>query len=166
MAGSRKTGGPLANNRRLAQIVHLASRRQHASLRVMAAKVREYMTASPHTIGFDQTLEHAASLLREHNIRHLPVLNGGYLVGVLTERDIALVETLKGVEPSKERAEDAMSQDCYTVTPEAMMSEVTAEMAEHKYGSAIVTERGKVIGVLTTVDVCRAFSELERRTDS
>ena len=44
--------------------------------------------------------------------------------------------------------------------------EVTAEMAERKYGCAIVTERGKVIGVLTTVDVCRAFSELEGRSEA
>lgn len=132
----------------------------------MAANVREYMTVSPHTVGFDQTLAHAAALLREHGIRHLPVLNGGHLVGVLTERDIALVETLKGVDPTTEKAEDAMSQDCYTVTPDTLMREVTAEMAEHKYGCAIVTERGKVIGVLTTVDVCRAFSELEGRSEA
>jgi acetoin utilization protein AcuB len=45
--------------------------------------VQKYMTTSPHTVGADQTLAHAHSVLREHRIRHLPVLRGGQLVGKL-----------------------------------------------------------------------------------
>ncbi len=126
----------------------------------MTILVRQYMTPSPHTIGRDQTLDRAAFVMREHHIRHLPVLTGGHLVGMLTERDVALVETLRGVEPSREPVESAMSQDCYTVSPEEPLSKVAAQMAKHKYGSAVVTDHGKVVGVLTTVDVCRAFAEV------
>jgi acetoin utilization protein AcuB len=129
----------------------------------MTILVRQYMTPSPHTIGRDQTLDLAAQMMREHHIRHLPVLVGGHLVGMLTERDIALVETLKAVDPTTERVEDAMSQDCYTVTPHDPLPDVAGHMAEHKYGSAVVTEHGKVVGVLTTVDICRAFAEVASR---
>lgn len=118
------------------------------------------MTPSPHTIGRDQTLARAASAMREHHIRHLPVLSGGHLVGMLTERDVALLETLRGVDPALETVENAMSQDCYAVTPEEPLAGVAQQMATHKYGSAVVTDHGKVVGVLTTVDVCRAFADV------
>lgn len=127
---------------------------------IMTILVRQYMTPSPHTIGRDQTLDRAAHVMREHHIRHLPVLTGGHLVGMLTERDVALVETLKGVEPARETVEDAMSQDCYTVGPDDVLAAVARQMAEHKYGSAVVTEHAKVIGVITTVDICRAFADI------
>lgn len=126
----------------------------------MTILVRQYMTPSPHTIGRDQTLARAAAVMREHHIRHLPVLVGGNLVGMLTERDVALVETLRGVEPGREMVESAMSQDCYTVTPEEPLASAAQHMANHKFGSAVVTEHGKVVGVLTTVDVCRAFADV------
>jgi len=126
----------------------------------MTILVRQYMTPSPHTIGRDQTLARAATVMREHRIRHLPVLVGGHLVGILTERDVALVETLHGVDSTREVVESAMSQDCYAVSPEEPLAKVAAQMAHHKYGSAVVTEQGKVVGVLTTVDVCRAFADV------
>jgi acetoin utilization protein AcuB len=125
----------------------------------MTISVETYMTPSPHTIGRDQTLERAARMFREYHIRHLPVLAGGHLVGMLTERDVALVETL-GVDATKELVESAMSQDCYAVAPSDRLGPVAAEMAKHKYGSAVVTVNDKVVGVLTTVDVCRALAAL------
>lgn len=54
----------------------------------------------------------------EHQIRHLPVLDGGKLVGIVTQRDLHLVETLKGVDQQTVTVEEAMSQDVYTVEPE------------------------------------------------
>lgn len=126
----------------------------------MTILVRQYMTPSPHTIGADQTLEHAAAVMREFHIRHLPVLRGGHLVGMLSERDVALVETLAGVDAHREPTEEAMSQDCYAVSPEDPLAEVAGHLARHKLGSAVVTDQGKVVGVLTTVDVCRAFADM------
>jgi acetoin utilization protein AcuB len=53
-----------------------------------------------------------------------------------------------------------MSQGVYTVSPEAPLDEVVNEMAAKKYGSAIVVQNNKVVGIFTTVDVCTAFAEL------
>src|SRR5687767_11866268 len=83
--------------------------------------IRKYMTMSPHTIGADQTLAHAHAMLREHRIRHLPVLRGGRLVGMLTERDLGLVEAFKDVDPQLVVVEDAMSQEVYEVAPESLL---------------------------------------------
>ncbi|MEZ4324760.1 MAG: CBS domain-containing protein [Polyangiales bacterium] len=122
--------------------------------------IQKYMTTSPHTVGADQTLAHAHKVLRELEVRHLPVLRGGELVGMITERDLALVETLRDVDPTVILVEDAMSQGVYTVSPDAPLDEVVSEMASKKYGSAIVVQNHKVVGIFTTVDVCTAFAAL------
>ena len=122
--------------------------------------VQKYMTTSPHTVGSDQTLAYAHKLLKELEVRHLPVLRGGDLVGMITERDLALVETLRDVDPSVSLVEDAMSQGVYTVSPDAPIDEVVTEMASKKYGSAVVMQNRKVVGIFTTVDVCTAFAAL------
>jgi acetoin utilization protein AcuB len=124
--------------------------------------IQKYMTTSPHTVGSDQTLAYAHALLREHRIRHLPVLRGGELVGMLTERDLALIETLKDVDPQLIRVEDAMNGAVYCVKPESPLDEVVSEMASKKYGSAIVVQNDKVVGVFTTVDACAALAGLLR----
>lgn len=122
--------------------------------------ISKYMTTTPHTIGFDQTLQTAHKLMRDHHFRHLPVLQGGKLVGMVTERDLALIETLKDVDPTKVTVEDAMTPAPYTVAPDALLDEVVATMAEHRYGSAVVVDNSHVVGVFTTVDALVAFSDL------
>lgn len=125
-------------------------------------QIQRYMTTAPHTIGDDQPLVTAHKVLREHHIRHLPVLRGGRIVGMLTERDLALVETLRGVDAATTTVADAMSQDVFTVRPSSPLDEVAEELAERKLGSAIVVDNGHVVGIVTTVDLCRALAELLR----
>jgi acetoin utilization protein AcuB len=122
--------------------------------------IAKYMTPSPHSIGVEQTLARAQVVMQEHKIRHLPVLHGGKLVGLVTDRDVHLVESLKDVDPRLITVSDAMAQTVYSVSPEAPLDEVVAEMGARKYGSAIVMQNDKVVGIFTTVDVCRAFGEL------
>jgi acetoin utilization protein AcuB len=124
--------------------------------------VGDRMTLSPHSIGRDQTLHTAHALLRKHGIRHLPVLNGGTLVGVLSLRDLHLVETLPDVDPARVRVDEAMSQDVYAVSPRTPLRDVVSEMAERKLGSAIVMEGESVVGVFTTIDALDTLSELLR----
>ncbi|MEO1173916.1 MAG: CBS domain-containing protein [Myxococcota bacterium] len=120
--------------------------------------ISEFMTPHPYRIGVDQMLSRAHQLMREHQIRHLPVLKGGALVGVVTERDLALVEALPGVQADSVTVEEAMSDEVFEVEPNTPFREVVSQMAEHKYGSAIVTERHKLLGVFTTIDALRSFN--------
>ena len=122
--------------------------------------VDRYMTTSPFSIGQEQTLAQAHRLMREHTIRHLPVLHGGKLVGVISDRDLSLIETLRDVDPEKVLVEEAMTSSVYAISPKALLDEVVGEMAEHKYGSAVVMDHDKVVGMFTTIDAMRAFSEL------
>lgn len=120
------------------------------------------MTPAPHSIGRDQPLTRAHELMREHHIRHLPVLDGGVLVGLLSDRDLHLVETLRDVDPARVDVEEAMSPVVYAVAPDTPLDDVLDQMADHKYGCAVVMEREHVVGIFTTSDVCRAFAALLR----
>ena len=122
--------------------------------------IQKFMTTQPHSIGREQTMAQAHRMMREHRFRHLPVLTGGRLVGLLSDRDLNLIETLRDVDPTKVLVEDAMTSDPYTVSPDAPLDEVVATMAEHKYGCAVVMQNNKLVGIFTTVDACRAFAEL------
>lgn len=122
--------------------------------------IQKHMTTSPHAIGIDQPLTTAHSIMKKHAIRHLPVLNGGVLVGLITDRDLHLIETLRDVDPATVTVEDAMATSVYSVTPDTPLDQVVNTMAEHKYGCAVVMQNNQVVGIFTTVDVCRSLAEL------
>lgn len=123
----------------------------------MKQAISKLMTRDPHTIGRDQTMQTAHDVMRKHHIRHLPVLDGGKLVGVVTIGDLHMVETIDEVDPAKVRVEEAMSAEPFTVGPDTPVADVAAQMAEHRYGCAIVVDEHKVVGMFTTVDALRAL---------
>jgi acetoin utilization protein AcuB len=125
-------------------------------------KIQAHMTPAPHSIGRDQPLARAHALMREYQIRHLPVLDGGVLVGLHSDRDLHLIETLRDVDPERVSVEEAMSSSVYAVLPDAPLDVVLDEMAKHKYGCAVIMQSQRVTGIFTTSDVCRGFAALLR----
>lgn len=122
--------------------------------------IADRMTKMPHSIGTEQTLSTAHDVMRSHDIRHLPVLHGGKLIGVVSERDLHLVETLHDVDASRVRVEEAMTQDVYAVPPKTPLRQVVFEMASRKLGSAVVVDGTKVVGIFTTIDALESLAEL------
>ena len=122
--------------------------------------IQKFMTTAPHTIEADRPITEARASFAELNIRHLPVMQGGRLVGVLTARDLALIESIAGADPTQVTVRDAMSTDVYAVSPDASLDEVAREMASKKYGSAVVVQNQKVVGIFTTVDLANALVSL------
>lgn len=125
-------------------------------------QVRKFMSTTPFTIEGDQTMSQAHALMAKEQIRHLPVLSSGKLIGVITQGDLRLVESLAAVDPNEVRVEAVMTRDVYVVAPDAPIDEVVQEMARQKYGSTIVVDHHTVVGVFTAVDVCRAFADMLR----
>lgn len=123
-------------------------------------RIGQFMTPLPHTIEFDQPLARAHELMRMHQIRHLPVMQNGKLLGLISIRDLHLIETLRDVDPDEVPVEDAMAEEPYTVSPEEPLDEVATIMADYKLGSAVVVEDGQVQGIFTTVDALRALLRL------
>ena len=120
--------------------------------------VAEYMTDAPITIGDDQSLARAHEVMREHKIRHLPVLHGGQLVGIVSLGDLHLIETLGDRDLESIPVEDAMTPEPFVVQPDAELAEVAGTMAAHKYGTAIVARGSKIVGIFTTIDALRALT--------
>lgn len=125
--------------------------------------VRDYMTEQPFTVGREQTMARAHELMREHRMRHLPVLHGGRLVGIVSERDLHLVEGMPNTDPSVVRVEEAMTADPWEVAPEMPVAEAAQVMADKRFGAAIVVEKQKVVGIFTTIDALRALVDATTR---
>lgn len=122
--------------------------------------VQKYMTTTPHTIGAEQSLAKAEKMMSENHIRHLPVLQGGQLVGILSERDVRLVETFKDVDPEKVSVEEAFTPEPYIISPNSPLSDVCAQMVSRRYGCALVCDNYKLVGIFTWIDALKAFDEL------
>ena len=124
--------------------------------------IRRFMTPTPHTISTRQTLAEAHQAMRERGVRHLPVVEEGKLVGVVSQRDLYLLETLRGVDVSRELVEEAMSDEPFVVAPDTSLEEVAETMANRKHGSALVVESSTVVGIFTSTDALRALVTLLR----
>ncbi len=125
--------------------------------------VRSVMHTPVFTIGAQQTLIEAAKRMRDHGCRHLPVLVGGRVRGILSDRDIDLVLSLPGIDGTELTVEEAMVTDPFTVSPDSNLADTLSEMATHKYGAAVVTDGQQVVGIFTTVDAMAAFAAFLRK---
>lgn len=123
-------------------------------------QIQKYMTTTPITINSEQTLQYAKNVMRENHIRHLPVLEGGNLVGIISERDIDFMLNLKGVKLESERVTSAMTTNPYVVSAEAHLDEVCDVMANNKIGSVLVQDNKKLIGIFTWIDALGAMTTL------
>jgi acetoin utilization protein AcuB len=115
---------------------------------------REVVTVSP-----DATVVAALDLIRSHDIRHLPVLEGDRLVGIVTDRDLRLALD-PGGQPAHTSVADMMTRSLVVVAPDAPMETAAALLSEHRIGCLPVTEDQQLVGIITESDVLRAFVDL------
>ena len=117
--------------------------------------IADVMTPQPLTIGRDQKLVTAHKMMAENGVRHLPVLERGDLVGIVSQRDLYFVETIAGVDKFADKVEDAMTTDARKFAPEAPLAEVARDMFVEKLGCAVIVERDRVVGIFTAMDALR-----------
>ena len=126
--------------------------------------ISRYMTRQPWTIERSATLTAAHELMRRHAIRHLPVMDSGKLVGIVSERDLHLIETLPDSAPDEVTVDDAMTEAVYVAAPTDDVAEVVDRMAASKLGSAVVMQDQRVEGIFTSIDALQVLSHVLRRT--
>ncbi len=123
--------------------------------------IRDFMTWTPLTVGHDIPVGTAKEMMRDSKIRHLPVLDRGKIVGVISDRDITEAMLTKGGD--RFLVEDVMMPSPYAVGRDTPLREVVSQMADEKYGCAIIEDKAEnAIGIFTTVDACRALARLFR----
>ena len=123
--------------------------------------ISDCMTPHPFTVGHDIKLSVAHEMMRKHRVRHLPVLDAGRLVGVLSQRDLYYRETFTDAKVGDVAVEEAMTIDPYAVEATAPLADVAREMIRRRLGSALVVEHGKVVGIFTALDGLRALAASE-----
>ncbi|MEA3509403.1 MAG: CBS domain-containing protein [candidate division NC10 bacterium] len=112
----------------------------------------------------------AWGLLREHQIRHLPVVEDGRLVGIITDRDIRLVfpSALTSVHREEDpydalekvTVKEIMTERVVTVAPEASIADATRLLLEKRIGGLPVVEGDRLVGMITKDDILAAFVEI------
>ena len=123
-------------------------------------QVQRFMSTNPFTINGDLTLIHAKNFMMEHKIRHLPVLEKGSIVGIISEKDIDFIQSFQGVDLKVETISNAMTVEPYIVNADSHLDEVCNHMATNKIGSVLVQDNKKLVGIFTWVDALKAMSEL------
>lgn len=124
--------------------------------------IESCMTPSPHTIGDEIPLSQAIHKMREGHIRHLPVLRGGKLVGILSDRDIKLALS---VHPTAADllVNDVMTESVFSVTKDTPLDVATDTMYREKLGCIVVREKdGSTVGIFTANDAVRVLNSLLR----
>ncbi|HNQ03720.1 MAG TPA: CBS domain-containing protein [Thiobacillaceae bacterium] len=125
--------------------------------------VDEYTTPDPVTANEDMSIDELRRLMETHGIRHLPIVRGRTVVGVISNRDIRLVSGLTSAERMQIRAADIMAATPMTVSASTPLDEVAFAMSERKVGSVIVNdEDGEFLGIFTATDALNALIEIIR----
>ena len=122
------------------------------------------MTPFPWWVDIDEPLLAARELMRKHKVRHLPVKAEGKLVSVITDRDLKFaLDPDLGLPPRESlRVRDVCVYTAFIVDIDSRLDDVLETMAERKIGSALVTRDGKLVGIFTSPDACRALARMIR----
>jgi len=116
-------------------------------------KVREIMTIEVATASPDSTLEEVASMMKEEDAGAIPVLDNDQLVGIITDRDIVLRCIAEGKDPTETNVEDILTDNLFTIEPDADLDEAARLMAERQIRRLPVVEDGELLGVISLGDI-------------
>lgn len=131
-------------------------------------QVKDWMVPDPVTIGPKATVAEAEALLETHHIRHIPVMDGGRLAGMITDRDIGLASMPR---PRKElthqdvllqlvRVDQVMTRDPVRVAPLTPIEEAARLMLDRRFGALPVMEGERLVGIISQGDLLKALIAL------
>jgi CBS domain-containing protein len=122
----------------------------------MHKSIQEAMTSNPTTVGPTTTAQEAARTMKSEDVGSLPIVEGDKLVGVITDRDLALRIIAEAKEVDTPVAEIA-SKDVVTIDPQQSLEEAARLMANNQIRRLpVVEEDGKLVGILAQADIAQA----------
>jgi CBS domain-containing protein len=98
-------------------------------------------------------------MMRQYNIRHLPVQDAGKLVGIVTHRDVQFALGWEGKAEKELQVKDVYTPEPFIISPNAKLTDALVRMEKDQLGCALVVEKGKLAGIFTTTDACRVLAE-------
>lgn len=132
--------------------------------------VKGWMTSDVMTIDEDTSMMKASQIMKENNVRRLPVMHKGKLVGMVTDRDIKEASPSKATTLdvhelyyllSELKVKDIMSKNIITIGPEDTVEKAAVIMLEHRIsGLPVINEKGKLVGIITQGDIFKVLVSL------
>lgn len=122
----------------------------------MGKSIRDVMTGEPRTVSNGDTVLEAARLMREEDAGVVPIVDGGRLVGVVTDRDVALRLVAEGKDAGSTTVDEIASRELVTIDPQQSLDEAARLMAEHQLRRLPVCEEdGRLVGIVAQADVAK-----------
>jgi acetoin utilization protein AcuB len=125
------------------------------------------MTKDPKTVSPEDTLTRAADIMRESRVNHLPVVEGGRLVGILSDTDLRNASLASGLLPAAEeapggdrRVREVMKTEVWSLTPEDSMEDALLIICRKKFGALPVLSGDRLVGIITKVDLLNAVIDV------
>lgn len=124
--------------------------------------IRTYMSPLPVEIDRRDTLATAIDRMREHRIRHLPVMDGPNVFGILSRQDVqdAWLRHGTGAGAGAQAVGDVCTIDPLSVSPVAAITDVARTMVGRGVTSALIIDEGMLVGIFTSIDALRVLAEM------
>jgi len=116
-------------------------------------KVRDIMTKEIASLRSDDTIEHAAQLMKQYNCGSLPVCTQDKLIGIVTDRDIAVRSVATGEDVTSRRVGDIMTNDVVFANPETDVNDAARIMSDRQIRRLPVVENNSLIGIVALGDI-------------
>jgi CBS domain-containing protein len=122
----------------------------------MGTSIRDAMTSNPSNVEMSSSIVEAARLMKSEDVGSIPVTEGDRLVGIVTDRDIALRVVAEGKDVQGVTVGEIASQDLVTVDPQQDLDEALRLMAQHQVRRLpVVEEDGRLVGILAQADIAQ-----------
>ena len=131
--------------------------------------VRDYMSINPITVNPEDSVGDALRATESHEIRRLPVISSGKIVGLVTNQDLLKASPSPATSLSiheinylypKIKIKEVMTKSVVTVSPDTVIEEAAVIMRENKIGTLLVEQHGKLLGLITESDLFKAFIDI------
>jgi CBS domain-containing protein len=122
----------------------------------MGQSIRDVMTSDPCSIDVGKSVAYAAKMMRDEDVGLAPIVEGDKLIGMLTDRDIAIRIVAEGRNPDQVTVGEVASTQVVTIDPQQELDEALRIMAMHQVRRLpVVEEDGRLVGVVAQADVAR-----------
>jgi CBS domain-containing protein len=119
----------------------------------MGKSIRDLMTQNPRAVRPDDTVVDASRMMRDENVGSLPVVDSDRLIGMVTDRDVAVRVVAEGRDPGEVSVQEIASRNPVTAEATSDLNEALQLMARHQVRRLPVTEDGRLVGIIAQADV-------------
>lgn len=131
--------------------------------------IASIMTTNLVTLNKTDTLENAEQLFKKHQIRHIPVIDGSHIIGMLSYTDLLRISFADAIDEDEQEVdtvvynmftvEQVMAKKLVTVTPDTTVKEVAEILANKEFHALPVLKEGTLVGIVTTTDLIQFLLE-------